>query len=490
MKKTLLASLGCLCGLMSYAQNNCVTTVEEARTYLFGTAYTKPDYAKAYTTLQPCADQNDAASLAFQGYMQLEGLGVEKNEDLAFTYFMKAAQQGDGYAEYNIGRFYMIGTGCDIDFDQALHWLTLANDHGNERAAYAIGYSYLKGFGVPQDYKKAISWFEISPYPMAKHWLGNCHYFGYGVPKDENKAIEYYAKSYTPNSQEVLRHIAENAKENIDTAIANELKEKETPENTAIDKAAVDKLTEATPTAVASKPLKAKYLDGKWKGKLIELDWSGKQINRVLPFNCAFESNENSINYQWEINKTTIEGTAIWEDNALYFDQLNMVFDWPFSDTPNVNTIPWQVLSSQMEFKTINKKTYLIGNLQTFTDQWQEPGPPMRIVLKQVEGNEDADLSDDELLAISQQKDQFIVLYPNPFVSDVFIAYELEAEANVSVNVYDFTGNATSITLEAGTTQAAGQHHYTLDGARLKPGMYIVRVTVGDKMHSRILIKK
>lgn len=490
MKKTLLVFTGFVCSFMSFAQDNCVATVEQARAYLLGTPDSKPDYQKAFLTLQDCANHGDAASLAFTGLMYQNGVGIEKDENKAFDYLMKAAEQSYPSAEFNIGRFYMIGTGCDIDFDKALYWLTLAADHGNDQAAYSIGYMYLKGFGLPQDYKKAISWFEISTWPMAKHWLGNCYYFGYGVPKDEDKAILYYTQSHTGNSEQLLKHIAQNVKENVDTAITNELKEKEAPENTGIAKEAIDKLTIDTPQQTEKKILKSKYLNGKWKGKLIELDWSGKQIVKVLPLNSEFSAEDNTVNYKWEINKTTSQSTAIWEDNALYFDKLNMVFDWPFSDRPDVNTIDWEVLSAKIEFKVINNKTYLIGNLQTFTNQWNEPGPPMRFILKQTAEGEDEDLTNDELLAISDQKDHFIVLYPNPFVEDVLIAYELEKEAQVSVNVYDLTGNPVPATLEPGALQTAGKHHYTLGGASLKAGMYIVRVAVGNEMHSRILIKK
>lgn len=490
MKKKLLL-LSCLVsGFANYAQDNCAETLKQVQIYLLGSADVQPDYPKAYAIIQDCTSQGDAASLAVSGIMLLDGLGIDKDENLAFQYLMKAAIQGHRSAEFHIGHCYMRGTGCDIDFDKAMYWYTLASDHGDEQAAYTIGYMYLKGLGVKQDYQKAISWFELSSYPMAKHWLGNCYYFGYGVAKDENKAILYYTQSHTGNSEQLLKHIAENVKENEDIVINNQLKEKETVENTAVAKEAIEKLTNQTGKETQSKELKPKYLNGKWKGKLIELEWSGKQIMRVLPLGCEFNAEDNNINYKWEINKTTSEATAIWEDNAMYFDNLNMVFDWPFSDHPDINTIDWQVLSAQVEFKTINNKTYLIGNLQTFTPQWKEQGPPMRFVLKQVQEGEDEDLSNEELLAISQQKDQFIVLYPNPFLADVLIAYELETQANVSVAVYDLSGNAAPVTLEAGNLQTAGKHHYTFDGSGLKTGMYIVRVAVGNKIHSRILIKK
>lgn len=488
MKKTLLILMGCLSSIAVSAQGDCKTLFDETQTYLLAPAESKPDYAKAYSLIQQCAENGDSASAALAGLLHLSGIGTEKDENKAFTFLMKAAEQGHPAAEYNIGRFYMIGTGCDINFEKALHWLTLASDHGDQQAAYSLGYMYLKGFGVKQDYSKAISWFEISSWPMAKHWLGNCYYFGYGVPKDENKAILYYSQSKTLNSEELLKHIAQNIKQDVDNVISSELKEKETAENTAIAKETIDKATETTVSSSEKKILKPQSLNGKWKGKLIELDWSGKEIVRVLPLNCEFSSKDEAVNYKWEINKTVSEASAVWEDNALYFDQQNMVFDWPFSDHPNINTIQWQLLSSQMEFKTINNKTYLVGNLQTFTDQWNEPGPPMRIILKPFD--QDDTLADEDLLAISSQKEHFIVLYPNPFVSDVLVAYELEKEARISAEVYDLSGNKSAVTLEQGALQTAGKHQYTMEGSNLRPGMYIVRIAVDNQVHSRILIKK
>nr|WP_315158826.1 T9SS type A sorting domain-containing protein [uncultured Flavobacterium sp.] len=448
-------------------------------------------YPRSLTDLESCADQGDANCLNILGILYKQGLLVEKSEDKAFELIMKSAKDEFDPAEYNIGRFYMIGTGCNIDFEQAIHWLTLASDHGNQRAAYALGYMYFKGFGVAQDYKKAIYWFELSPWSMAKHYLGICYYFGYGVEKNEDKAILYFTQSHTTNSDMFLKHITENVRENVETSLAKETNEKETETNTVIAKEAIDKTTEDSQSKVqtaSKKELKPKYFNGKWKGKLIELDWSKKEIVRIIPLECEFTAKENGVHYKWDLNKVAAENDAILEDNALYFDKLNMSFDMPYSENPNSNTLVWQLLSSQMEFKTVNNKTYLTGTLQTFTDEWQESGPPMHIILKQVEDG-DEDLTTEELLALSDQKDHFIALYPNPFVNDALIEYELENDANVNVNVYDFSGSINPITLEKGALQKQGKHQYTLNGAKLKPGMYIVRIGVGNEMHSRILIK-
>lgn len=490
MRKKLLFIICCLFGVNGFSQEKNVDYVSQInqRLYDIGESQSHPE---SLDVLQASADQGDANSLNLLGLLYREGLGVKKSEDKAFELIMKAAEKEFPAAEFNIGRFYMIGTGCDIDFDQATHWLTIAADHANERAAYALGYMYFKGFGVQQDYKKAISWFELSPWSMAKHYLGICYYFGYGVEKNEDKAILYFSQSQTTNSNMFLNHIAENVKETVDAGIAKEINEKETEKNTAVAKEVINKTTEKladAEQAKAKKELKPKYFNGKWKGKLIELDWSGKEIVRILPLSCEFTAEENAVHYKWEINKKTTENTAVLEDNALYFEKQYMTFDMPYSENPNSNTLTWQLLSSQMEFKVVNKKTYLTGNLQTFTNEWKESGPPMHIILKQTEEG-DEDLTEEELLALSDQKEHFITLYPNPFESDVLIEYELENAATVNVGVYDLSGNTAAITLEQGASQTQGKHKYTFNGSNLVPGMYIVRVGVDAEMHSRILIK-
>lgn len=491
MKKEILVFILYLVGHIGLAQDKSSDFIARINKNKYDVGETL-NHPKTLFQLEIMANNSDNNSLNWLGILYNEGLGVTKNENTAFELIQKAAQQDNLSAQYNLGRFYMTGIGCDIDFDQAKYWFETASNNGNERAAYVLGYMAMKGFGVPQDYKKAVSWFMLSSFPMAKHWLGVCYYFGYGVPKDEDKAILCFSKSKTPNSDMMLKHIAENVKQTVDSDIAQEINEKETPANTAIDKETLEKTIDTTlviETITSPKELKPKYFDGKWKGKLIELDWSGKEIVRVLPLSWEFTAQENVLDYKWELDGKTTQNTTILEDNSLYFENLNMTFDMPYSHNPDSNTLDWQVLSSQMEFKTINKKTYLTANLETFSPELREPGPPMRLVLKQIEEGEE-DLTAEELLAISAQKAQFIVLYPNPFVSDVLIAYELETDAQVSVNIYDFTGNSTPISLQTSTAQTAGKHHYTLEGENLHPGMYIVRVTVGDQVHSRILIKQ
>lgn len=490
MKQKLLIFICYILGLSGFSQEINVDYVGEINQKLFDVG-DNHIYPESLSLLQSFASQGDPNYSNLLGLLYREGLGVEKNQKKAFEYIMNSAKKEFAPAEFNVGRFYMIGLGCDIDFDKAIYWLTKASNNGNGRAAYALGYMYFKGFGVKQDYKKAISWFEVSSWPMSKHYLGICNYFGYGVEKNEDQAKSYFLQSKTANSGMFLRHINENVKENLEKNLALQINEKVTKSNTGIEKEIIDKTTvssKLTSIADRKKELKTKYFNGKWKGKLIELDWSGKQITNIQPLIIEFAGDGKSLNYKLEINNEVSQSIAILEDNALYFDKQYLNFTLPYAENPDSNLIEWQLLSSDMEFKTINKNTYLTGSLKTFSNEWKESGPPMQIILKQTEEDE-GDLTEDEILALSQQKENFISLYPNPFENNVLIEYELESDAEVNVVVYDLSGNAASVTLEQGNVQTQGKHKYTFDGSNLRPGMYIVRVGVGKIVHSRILIK-
>jgi len=118
-------------------------------------------------------------------------------------------------------------------------------------------------------------------------------------------------------------------------------------------------------------------------------------------------------------------------------------------------------------------------------------GAPLRFVLQKKEtfSNSDKELSDDVLKALSEQKNNLIKLYPNPFKSDLTISYTLEKASYVEVKITDINGTKNSI-VEKGKQQKAGKHTYFFNGARLKNGLYVVTVTANNEKKTRIIAKK
>ncbi len=479
--------------MASFAQQVKPDFVKKIKVNLYDIGYSRPiEYPKTIAETVAKADAGDDQSQNLLGILYAQGLeGIDKNEGKAFDYIQKAAQQGNQEALLNLGNFYSYGTGCGVDYNKALEMFTAASKKGNDWATYRLGYMSYKGFAVPQDYEKAISYFLKSNYPMAKVFLGYCYYFGYGVAKDEDKAIVYFGKCYASNGRVVLNSIAKDAKVKMENKVNDQINIVETQDNDAIAKESIEKFNSEVNTInkEVRKTVNPKHLNGKWKGKLVQLDWSGKQIERVLPVALEFKETNGKIKYKFTVNNKTNEAEGIWQDNTLYFKALKINIETPFSSWENQETMDWQLLSATVQFKTVNKKTYLTANVDTYSDDWKEHGQPTRLILKPAAGAGEDNFTVEQLVALTDQADQFIVLYPNPFVDDLVIEYELDKDAQVSVQVYDYIHNATKVFEKTTTMQTKGKHKYNVNGAGLARGLYVVRVTTDNQVHTRIVMK-
>uniref|UniRef100_UPI00261D0249 T9SS type A sorting domain-containing protein n=1 Tax=uncultured Tenacibaculum sp. TaxID=174713 RepID=UPI00261D0249 len=116
---------------------------------------------------------------------------------------------------------------------------------------------------------------------------------------------------------------------------------------------------------------------------------------------------------------------------------------------------------------------------------------PIRMVLTKVKGfeNSEDELSDDALKALSEQENNFIKLYPNPFENDLIVSYSLEEKATVKVELLDLSGNSI-VELEKEVLQEKGSYNYFVDGTHLEKGMYIITVVVNNQRETRIVVKK
>ena len=66
--------------------------------YLFGSSQVNPDDSQALYWFRQSAEQDYPSGLYYLGQCHYCGVGVERNEDLAYEYFRKAADRGDLYS--------------------------------------------------------------------------------------------------------------------------------------------------------------------------------------------------------------------------------------------------------------------------------------------------------------------------------------------------------------------------------------------------------
>ena len=144
---------------------------------------------------------NKGVIAAFElGEIYSRGLGVPKNEEMAFSWYSKAANKGYPWAEERLGEAYQKGLGVPIDTVQALNWYQKAADAKNATAQYKIA-SLIKENDpqraesiITQETAKVISEEEARG-AGSECRIGDLYRSGIRLPKDTAEAAKWYQKA-------------------------------------------------------------------------------------------------------------------------------------------------------------------------------------------------------------------------------------------------------------------------------------------------------
>lgn len=117
-----------------------------------------------------------------------------KRNTIKMDELIKQAEEGDARAQFRLGLAFYKGNRVEKDEEKAFEWWMKAVEQGVEYAAYCLGCIYFekKDFQTAMEYYlKAISDPVINE---AGFQLGVIYENGLGLEKDIDKAIEYYKK--------------------------------------------------------------------------------------------------------------------------------------------------------------------------------------------------------------------------------------------------------------------------------------------------------
>lgn len=76
---------------------------------------------------------------------------------------------------------------------------------------------------------------------------------------------------------------------------------------------------------------------------------------------------------------------------------------------------------------------------------------------------------------------------PNPFTETINLAFTMGENAQVSVDILDMNGRVLKSFLNE--SLAAGQHVYDFNASFLTAGQYALRIQVGDKTYTNVMLK-
>ncbi|MDD1627427.1 MAG: sel1 repeat family protein [Methylococcaceae bacterium] len=87
-------------------------------------------------------------------------VNTQAEEPLLPAVVRQSAEQGDAKAQARLGAMYLLGRGVEKDEQQAAEWMLKAANKGNVEAQVIIAAMYDRGLGVKNDVKMATNWYE------------------------------------------------------------------------------------------------------------------------------------------------------------------------------------------------------------------------------------------------------------------------------------------------------------------------------------------
>ncbi|AOR62307.1 tetratricopeptide repeat protein [Pectobacterium wasabiae] len=158
------------------------------------TAYaTADDFEnKPLAEIQQLANEGNAGAQLELGYRYNEGNDVEKNDEQAKAWYMKAAEQGNADAQCELGFMYFE----EQESAKAIPWFKKAAAQGNVDAQFQLGIMYTKGFGTASNYRTAFKYMKDAAEQneqMAQLMISAMYTDGMGVKKDDLQVYFWFS---------------------------------------------------------------------------------------------------------------------------------------------------------------------------------------------------------------------------------------------------------------------------------------------------------
>lgn len=174
-------------------------------------AYRKGDYERAAKLFRKESDDGKIVADWYLGHMYRQGLGVPRNDAMAYSYYTRVADSFDPdeddsnrlritvdamvrIADYQ--RTGAVNAGIEPNpAGAARTYLKIATAYGHPAAQYALGVMSIKGQGVKKNPAQGLKWLMAAArkrYAPAEAYLGELYWEGRIVKKDRTRALMWY----------------------------------------------------------------------------------------------------------------------------------------------------------------------------------------------------------------------------------------------------------------------------------------------------------
>ena len=166
----------------------------------------------AFQWFEKAAIQNHVEAHEWLALLYREGLGVEQNDNLAYSHILYAAENGgSAEAQYQLAFCYLNAKGTEKNPQQGLEWCRKAAEQKNLNALYLLACCYLDGNGVAKDQTQGLALLnqvaEIDKDIIEDRMmfcLAQAYSNGDGIEQSDTLALSWYEKLAETSSDQAL----------------------------------------------------------------------------------------------------------------------------------------------------------------------------------------------------------------------------------------------------------------------------------------------
>ncbi|GBC03027.1 hypothetical protein RclHR1_04940007 [Rhizophagus clarus] len=147
-------------------------------------------------------NQNTEHYEVMVGNFHKQGFGTDKNEGVAFKWFMKASKKNDTNGHYEVGYCYFYACGTEDNDAKACKFYQLSANNDLNIALDSLAFCYKHAIGVQKNRSKAFEFYKKSAengYVLSQYELARCYQNGIGTQINLKEALKWY-ELYQENS--------------------------------------------------------------------------------------------------------------------------------------------------------------------------------------------------------------------------------------------------------------------------------------------------
>lgn len=147
----------------------------------------------------------------------------------------------------------------------------------------------------------------------------------------------------------------------------------------------------------------------------------------------------------------------------------------------------WCYKTGELNIVVKDGKTYLMGETKSFMSNYGAPCTGGYTEIVRIGDKQEPCFGDCEKEAFAKNIEVNVNLYPNPTADFADITYEVLKKTKVTIELYDLSGRL--IAVPVNKMMDKGRQVSTVNLEKESTGLFIVKLSIGDQVYSKELIK-